>query len=406
MMIDIKIQDTIQMAAKSLWDHRLRSSLTILGVLIGNASFVAMVGISQGARGYLIERLNAFGPNRIIIYSITPKDAPFNAPVNKLTLEDITALAEGAEAIKAVAPQISSEVWITRNSTTERVPTLGTTFDYPKVSNSKIELGRFFLPSEESSNARVVILGSQTADQLFGRDVNPVNEKVLLNNSTFTVIGVLEPKGSFARFNPDTSAFVPLNTFATRILGRSNIKGIPIDYADVSATSKEKVAAASFQARNILRWRHGQEDFEIQTNKPFLDLIIQVSTGLTIFLGVISGISLIVGGIGIMNVMLVSVSERTSEIGLRKALGARSSSILWQFLLEAIMLSTIGGAVGIIVGIGGSAVIGSIAPVKAPVPPWAVVLSLGISSGIGIVFGMAPAQKASYLDPIQALRGE
>lgn len=403
---DIRVWDTIQMATKSLWDHRLRTTLTILGVLIGNASFVSMVGVSQGARNYLLERLDSFGPNRVIVYSKPPKDAPFNAPITKLTLEDVYALAKGAEAIKAVAPQISSEIWINYKARTIKVSVIGTTFDSPVVNNSKVKTGRFFLPSEERLNEKVVVLGSDTSDQLFGSGQNPINQKVLLNNISFTVIGVMQPKGSFAKFNPDTSAFIPLQTLATRVLGRSGIKGIPIDYADISATSKDKVQAAVFQARNILRWRHGQEDFEIQTNKPFLDLILQVSTALTVFLGTVAGISLIVGGIGIMNVMLVSVSERTGEIGLRKAIGAKSSTILWQFLIEAIVLSTIGGAIGIILGFGGSSLISRFAPVKAPIPPWAVVLSLGISSGIGIVFGIAPARKASSLDPIQALRGE
>jgi putative ABC transport system permease protein len=214
----------------------------------------------------------------------------------------------------------------------------------------------------------------------------------------------MEKKGTFARFNPDKAAYIPITTMAIRLIGRQNEQGIPIDYADVSAVDKASIPTAIYQIRNILRWRSGKEDFAIQTNQPFLDLIFQIGNVLTIFLGTVSGISLLVGGIGIMNVMLVTVAERTSEIGLRKAIGARSSSILIQFLLEAVIMSTIGGAVGIVIGLTGSQAIGRFSPIKAPVPAWAIVLSLGISSGVGIVFGIIPAKNAAKLEPIKALR--
>lgn len=395
--------DAFLMAVSSLWSHRLRSTLTVLGVLIGNASFVSMVGVSQGARIYLLERLESFGPNRLIVFSQAPKNSPFNAPQSKLTIADIQAIAEGAPAVAGVAPQISSDVWVTRGSRTVKIAGVGTSFAYPSVRNSPVGNGRFFVPSEERNNAPVIVLGADTATDLFGQQ-NPINQRVLVNNIDFNVVGVMERKGSFARFNPDDAAYLPITTMATRVVGRQTATGIPIDYADISAASKADVPAAVFQIRNILRWRHGREDFAIQTNQPFLDLIYQVSTALTIFLGTISGISLIVGGIGIMNVMLVTVAERTSEIGLRKAVGAKQSDILMQFLLEAVILSTAGGAIGIAVGLAGSSVIERLSPVKAPVSGWAVIVSLGISGGVGIAFGIAPAKSAAKLDPIQALR--
>lgn len=398
-----EVNEAVLMAVGSLWSHRLRSTLTVLGVLIGNASFVCMVGVSQGARLYLLERLESFGPNRLIVFSQAPKNSPFNAPQSKLTIADIQAIAEGAPAVAGVAPQISSDVWVTRGSRTVKITGIGTNFAYPSVRNSPVDNGRFFIPSEELGNAPVIVLGADTASDLFGKQ-NPINQRVFVNNINFDVIGVMERKGSFARFNPDVAVYLPITTMATRVIGRQSATGISIDYADVSAASKEDVPAAIFQIRNILKWRHGKEDFAIQSNRPFLDLIYQVSTALTIFLGTVSSISLIVGGIGIMNVMLVTVAERTSEIGLRKAVGARQSDILLQFLLEAVILSTAGGALGIAIGLAGSSVIERFSPVKAPVPGWAIVLSLGISGGVGVAFGIAPARYAAKLDPIQALR--
>jgi len=398
-------RDTLSMAVESLWAHRLRSSLTVLGVLIGNASFVAMVGVSQGARNYLIDQLDSFGPNRLIVYSQIPDNQPFGTPVSQLTVADIRAIAEGAPAVSGVAPQISTDLWLTRGSRTVKPSVIGTSFNYPKVRNMAVESGRFFLPTEENSNAAVVILGATTASDLFGTE-SPINQNILINNVNFIVIGVMEKKGTFARFNPDKAAYIPITTMAIRLIGRQNAQGIPIDYADVSAIDKASIPSAIYQINNILRWRSGKEDFAIQTNQPFLDLIAQIGRVLTLFLGTVSGISLLVGGIGIMNVMLVTVAERTSEIGLRKAVGAKSSSILLQFLLEAVIMSTIGGAVGIVIGLAGSQAIGKFSPIKAPVPSWAIILSLGISGGVGVAFGIVPAKNAAKLDPIKALRSD
>jgi putative ABC transport system permease protein len=404
MRLSIDLPDTLNMAIRSLWSHRLRSSLTMLGVLIGNASFVSMIAVGEGARSYLIQKLESFGPNRLIVYASSPSDSGFTEQRPTLVLDDVKAIAEGSPAIKAVAPQISTDLWYSRGTRTLKASTIGTTPGYLVVSNSAIQKGRFFLPSEQNSNELVVVLGAATAEKLFGPE-NPIDREISINNLTAKVIGVLKPKGSFARFNPDDAAYLPITTLATRIIGRNSPSGIPIDFLDVSAVDKDSIPAAAYQITNILLWRHKKRDFTIQTNKPFLDLILNVSTALTISLGVISGVSLLVGGIGVMNVMLVTVVERTHEIGLRKAIGATNRRIQNQFLIEAVILSATGGLIGVVIAMGGTAALATFSPLKPTVPPWAIVLSLGISGGVGLVFGVVPARNAAKLDPIIALRG-
>lgn len=397
--------DTLHQSVAAIVSKPLRSSLTVLGIVIGNASFIAMVGIGQGTKGFLIEKLESFGPNRLILYSSQPPNTPVDAKQNSITLDDAEAIAKGAPAVKAIAPQLSGKVLLSNANKSTRLQAVGTTFDYPIVSNSRVKTGRFFLPSEQSRNDAVIVLGPSTAARLFGSE-SAVGRQIFVNKVRFTVIGVMAEKGSFAQFNPDASAFLPITTQANRVLGVKSPQGIPVEYVDVTAVNREAIKDAEFQIRNILLWRHKQEDFTIQSNQPFLTLIVQVTTALTAFLAVIASISLVVGGIGIMNVMLVTVSERTQEIGLKKAIGAKNSVILMQFLIESVILSALGGGLGILIGLGGTITISLLSPFRAPVPSWAVVVSLGISTGVGIIFGISPAQRAARMDPIQALRSD
>lgn len=241
------------------------------------------------------------------------------------------------------------------------------------------------------------------ARQLFGSD-NPIGKEVQINNISFQVIEVMEAKGSFGGENEDDAAYVPITTMAAQSDGRQSPYGIPISSIQISAQDKLNVRAAAFQITNVLTRRHGKKDFTVVANKSFQELVGQVTGMMSLMLAAIASISLVVGGIGIMNIMLVSVTERTQEIGLRKAIGATQRDILSQFLIEAIILSVAGGLIGTGVGIGGAMLVGVFTPLKPSVPLAAITVAVSVSGSIGLIFGVVPARRAAQLDPIVALR--
>jgi putative ABC transport system permease protein len=271
------------------------------------------------------------------------------------------------------------------------------------IKNDRVRLGRFISQQELAQEARVAVLGANIASRLFGTQ-SPIGRSLLIKNQPFRVVGVMAPKGSLYKLNPDEVVYVPLTTMSTFLRGSASPLGIPIDYVEIAARTSQQIPDAVFQSRNILRSRRGRDDFVVTQDLPFSDLVTQVSSSLTVFLAVIAGISLVIGGVGIMNVMLVTVSERTSEIGLRKAVGATSRSILGQFLLESLLLSASGGAIGLVIGITGVGAIVLLTPLPFSLPLWSVLASLGISSAVGVVFGVSPALRASRMEPIAALR--
>lgn len=246
-------------------------------------------------------------------------------------------------------------------------------------------------------------LGPELAQKLFGSE-DPLGKEVQIANLSFLVIGVMKAKGSFAGQNSDDIAYIPITTMADQLTGRRSPYGIPIDIMQVSAKDKQSIRAAAFQITNILTQLRGKQDIAIVSDKSFNDLINQVTQALSLTLAAIASISLLVGGIGIMNIMLVSVTERTQEIGLRKALGATQEAILTQFLIEAIILSVAGGLIGVGVGISGTTIVGLFTPFKPSVPVGAIAMAVGVSGGIGLIFGVVPARRAGQLDPIVALR--
>jgi putative ABC transport system permease protein len=255
-------------------------------------------------------------------------------------------------------------------------------------------------------NNQVTVLGANLAERLFGT-TNPVGKQLRIKNATFQVIGVLEPKGSSLGADYDEAALVPLTTSANRLVGRNSPYGIALNYIVASARDSNSVDAAEFQITNLLRLRHkviSEDDFTIRTQKDALQTLGQITGALTIMLAAVAGISLFVGGIGIMNIMLVSVTERTQEIGLRKAIGATEQDILSQFIIEAIILSAAGGLVGTAVGVSGIMLVSALTPLQAGISPVAIALAVGVSGGIGLFFGVVPARRAAQLDPIVALR--
>jgi putative ABC transport system permease protein len=390
----INLTDNIKIAVKTLTNNKLRSSLTMLGILIGNSSIILMVGIVQGAQTYTLKQIESYGVNLLSIFAGGQAVGSWSADESwRLVLSDAEAIRQQAPAVDRVAPQIASGQLISDRDRSTQTSVTGTTPDFLFVRNARVAHGRFFDAAEQQQHAAVIVLGSNPARQLFGYD-SPIGQDVQINNISFRVIGVMASKGSLNGVNQDDAAFVPITTLATQVDGRSSPHGIPLDLIEVSARDAQSVAAAEFQITNLLTRRHGKQDFSIETNKSFQDLVGEVGGALSLMLGAIASISLLVGGIGIMNIMLVSVSERTQEIGLRKAVGATQHTILVQFLIESVILSVSGGL----------AVVALVTPLAPGVSIAAVTIALAVSGTIGLVFGVVPAQRAARLDPIVALR--
>lgn len=398
------IVESVKMAVTTLTANKLRSSLTMLGIVIGNAAVITMVGIGQGVQSFTAEKLESFGANRLFVY-INNQDIEGLITANppQLVLSEAEIIAAQAPAVKEVAPLIESNLQISYLSRSTKSSVKGTTGGFLYVRNMNVARGRYFDKSEQQQNAQVVALGASLARKLFGSN-NPLGKEIEINNVSFQVVGLMAVKGSFAGENPDDAAYVPITTMADQLTGSRSAKGIPVNYIQVSAKNRQSIRAAAFQITNILTRLHGKKDFTVESDQSFMELVNQITGMLSLMLAAIAAISLLVGGIGIMNIMLVSVTERTQEIGLRKAIGATEQSILMQFLIEAIILSAAGGLIGTGVGISGTMVIGMLTPLKPSVPIGAIALAVGISGGIGVIFGVVPARRAAQLDPIVALR--
>ncbi|HEY9605207.1 MAG TPA: ABC transporter permease [Allocoleopsis sp.] len=401
------ILESVKMATTTLVANKLRSSLTMLGIVIGNASVIAMIGIGQGAQKLASEQFESLGPNVLFI-------APGSGETRRSTLdlpktlvyEDAKAIATQVPTVSAVAPQISSRQLITYRSKNTNASLSGTTPEFLTVRSFDVAKGRFITELDLKRNNQVTILGSELAEKLFGSK-DPIGEQVRIKNVSFQVVGVMESKGSFLGNNQDEIAYIPLNTMANRLIGRTSPYGMEVSFISVSAKSQDSVGAAKFQIENLLRLRHkiaNEDDFVVNSQKDVLQIVNTISGALTLMLAAIAGISLFVGGIGVMNIMLVSVTERTQEIGLRKAIGARERDILLQFMIEAVILSAAGGLVGTLIGVGGTLLVGTLTPLKAGISPVAILLAVSVSGGIGLFFGVVPARRAAKLDPIVALR--
>ena len=395
------------MATSTLVTNKMRSSLTMLGIVIGNASVIAMVGVGQGAKNLASEQFESLGPNVIFIVpgSEEERRTTFNRP-KTLVWEDAIAIAEQVPSVREVAPQISANQLITYRNSNANEQVIGTTPEYLTVRSFAVERGRFFSDTDLKRNQRVVVLGSEIAEKFFPRQ-DPLGKKIRVKNINLEIVGVLEAKGAFLGNNQDRTIYVPLTTMASQIVGDSSPYGTGVGFISIAAKDEKSIRAAKLQIENLLRLRHqinGEDDFSVRTQKDVLEIVGTITSGLTFLLAAIAGISLLVGGIGVMNIMLVAVTERTKEIGLRKAIGAKSGDILWQFLIEATILSAAGGAIGTGVGIGGILIVGAVSPLAPTVSPLAVVLAVGVSGAIGLSFGVFPAKAAAKLDPIVALR--
>jgi putative ABC transport system permease protein len=401
------IVESIKMATTTLVANKLRSSLTMLGIIIGNASVIAMIGIGEGAQKYIAKELESLGPNVLFVIPGNRETQRISLDLPKtLVLTDAEAIASQVPSVQAVAPEFNSRSLVTYRNKNTNVNLIGTTPGFLPVRQFDVARGRFLTNLDIKRSNQVVVLGADLAERLFEK-VDPVGQQLRLKNVTFQVIGVLQSKGSNLGVDYDDAAFVPITTMANRIAGRTSPYGIELTYLVAAAKDADSVDAAEFQITNLLRLRHkltGEDDFTINTQKDALETVGKITGALTLMLAAIAGISLFVGGIGVMNIMLVSVTERTQEIGLRKAIGAREADILIQFMIEAVILSAAGGVLGTLIGVGGSLLIGAVTPLQAGVSPVAIVLAVGVSGSIGLFFGVVPARRAAKLDPIVALR--
>jgi putative ABC transport system permease protein len=403
----MNILESLKMATSTLVAHKLRSSLTMLGIIIGNASVIGMVGVGQGTQKLAAEQFESLGPNVLFVVpgSDEERRTDFDLP-KTLVLNDAEAIAEQVPTVKAVAPQINGTHLMTYRNLNTKKTVIGTTPSFLAVRSSDVDRGRFITDIDLKRNNRVVVLGAEIAEKFFGGK-NAIGQSLRIKDISFQIVGVMEAKGSFLGENQDDRVYIPLTTMSSQIVGNVSPYGTQVDFISVSAKDRNSIGAAQFQIENLLRLRHkivNENDFGVQTQKDILDIVGNITNALTVLLAAIAAISLLVGGIGVMNIMLVSVTERTQEIGLRKAIGAQESDILFQFLIEAVILSALGGAMGTFIGVGGLILIDVLSPLAPVISPVVILLAVGVSGSIGLFFGVVPAKRAAKLDPIVALR--
>jgi putative ABC transport system permease protein len=403
----------LRAALSSLTLHKLRSILTMLGVVIGVGAVISLVAVGAGAQAQVISQYRALGSNLLTVTARTNfgfQRGGLRQSTRQLTLVDAEAIRGLATSVGLVAPDFSANATVTYGSNTTSTGITGVTTEYSTVRNWGVARGRFLTAGDNDDLAMVVVLGQTTVKNLFGStQANPIGEIVRINRQNYEVIGVLKPKGTSGPQNQDDVIFMPLRTAQLKFGGAGTTR---LRSISLQVRSAEETDLAQAQVTAILRALHdiqpgAQNDFIVQNQADILESVTETSGTFTTLLGSIAAISLLVGGIGIMNIMLVSVTERTREVGLRKAVGAKYRDILVQFLVEAVALSVMGGLIGVIVGVVGAQLITPLlGGGQALVTPDSVALALAVSLGIGIFFGLYPADRAARLNPIDALRYE
>ena len=406
------LTDLIYLSQKSLRSNLLRSILTSLGIIIGVSSVITMISIGSGAREEVEKLIDRFGSNNLILRSQSSSSRGVSMganSINTLTLSDMENLKKELPAIKSIAPQVSLSTQILANNNNWLSSVTGTTNEYFDLGNWSFDSGRNFEEDELLSGKRVAIIGKTVVKNLFG-EINPIDEIIRINKVPFTVVGILEAKGGSAWRDLDDTIIVPLKAAKQRLVAKK-FPGNQIRSMTINVSSSELLSQTEKDIDTVMRKLHkisanGNPDFVVRNFAQFLNARQDSSKVMSILLAVVAGISLIVGGIGIMNIMLVTVTERTKEIGVCMSVGAKKRDILYQFLIESLMISLIGGGIGILLGIGVVYGVSEYFNWKMKLDYMSIIMSFGFSSSIGILFGFYPARKASNLNPIDALRYE
>ncbi len=403
------LKDLLQETFWSLSANKVRSGLTMLGIVIGIASVITMVSIGQGAQASIASSIQSIGSNLIIVRPGAQRSAGVSGGAGSnttLTIEDADAIKAEIQNVGAVAPEDSKRAQVTAKGTNTNTQIIGTVPDYATVRTIAMEAGTFVTAQAVKSSAKVAVLGSTTRDDLFGAGVNPVGQIIRIKNVDFDVIGVTVAKGGSGFTNPDDSIYIPISSAQHFITGDTFVTSL-----SVAAVDQSSMVAVQNQTTDLLLKRHNisdplQADFSLMNQADIIATASSITGTFTMLLASIAGISLLVGGIGIMNMMLTTVTERTREIGLRKAVGIRKLYINLQFLSEAVALTFLGGLIGVGLGWGASVAVTKFAGVATQISTSSILLAFGVSAGVGIVFGFYPARKAAAMSPMEALRYE
>jgi putative ABC transport system permease protein len=402
--------EILSVALGALRANKLRSMLTMLGIVIGVAAVIAMVALGTGAQTAVNDRIASLGTTLLTVMPGQQRGMGVSVMDQRarLVMEDAEALEARGEGILAVQPEINRNLQVTWTNRNAQASIVGTTANYLEVRKYKLLAGRMFTRMEDQANQRLAVVGPAVATNMGLSSPDALlGENIRIRGIQFTVIGVLESKGQSSPFgNPDEQILIPINTGRYRVFGTNRLRSI-----SVLAESEERIPLAMAGIQKVLRREHrlrsGQpDDFQMRSQADFLNTLGETTQVFTYLLSGIAAVSLLVGGIGIMNIMLVSVTERTREIGIRKALGATRSNILTQFLIEAVVLCMLGGIVGILVGSGGAAAMSQLFQWNVKISPSAIGLAFAFSAAVGVIFGVWPARRAAVLDPIVALRYE
>ena len=413
----MNLYENIRLAIYSLVANKLRALLTMLGIIIGVAAVITLLSVGKSVESFVVAEFEGLGNNLLFVFpgQFEPGQGPVQPRGGGLTNEDVAALSDPLRAPDLIAaiPQMDRLAVVTRGGNETRTNISGTTADFPVVRNFYPIAGNFFSEQDDNTSARVAVLGQTVYEALFPDGELPIGEIIKINNTNFHIVGLLEEKGGSGFNDQDNLVIIPLNTAQRRLFPSRRPDGkFRVDLIFAQAISEERQGAAIAQIEALLRETHDigmgdEDDFTVLSQSELIGALSQITNILTVFLSLIAGISLLVGGIGIMNIMLVSVRERTREIGLRKAVGAKRADILWQFLIEAMVLAIVGGLLGLILGVAGSLIIASFSADLQPTLAWdSVVMAIGFSGVVGLFFGIFPASRAARLNPIDALRYE
>jgi putative ABC transport system permease protein len=408
MGLPVIVKNLFQIAFKSILKHKLRSMLTSLGIIIGVSGVIVMSAVGEGTQALIRQEINLLGTNVLIVSPGSSRAGGVQrgtGSLNRFTLDDVEQIRQSATLLQAISPLVMAGGQVIAGNANWATEICGVSTDYFAIKNWKAEQGSLFTEKDVSASRKVALLGRSVADELFAGG-NPVGQKIRIRNIPFTVIGVLEEKGQGGRgLDQDDLVIAPATTVLYRLKG-----GRFIDLITASAVSADALEAAEEEMRAALRQAHrlesGEDDFTIQNQTEIIEVVTKSSKLMTGFLAAIAGIALVVGGIGIMNIMLVSVTERTHEIGIRMSVGAQRGDIMVQFLTEAVVLSVIGGLCGVLLALLAALGINEFTAFSALVKTRMILLSVAVSAAIGIVFGFFPARKAARLNPIDALRYE